>query len=172
MSRMDRIGNLLNQYRSTEAAAPTPGVNGHFDQVAEAAPASAVAEGLAAAFRSDRTPAFGQMLSNLFAQSNGEQKAGLLNRLMGAVDPAALTQILSGAGLGGLVSGGNSQLSAAQAEKISPDMVQQMATHAEPANPSIVDSVSDFYAQRTTLVKTLGGAALSIALVKMAERQH
>ena len=38
------------------------------------------------------------------------------------------------------------------------------------ANPSIVDSVSAFYAQHTTLVKTLGGAALSIALAKVAQR--
>ena len=138
----------------------------------QAAPPSAIAEGLAAAFRSNQTPAFGQMLSTLFAQSNGEQKAGLLNRLMGAVGPANLTQILSGAGLGVLLSGGNSHISAAQAEKISPDVVQQIAAHAEKLNPSIVDSVSNFYAQHTALVKTIGGAALAIALGKMAERQH
>jgi hypothetical protein len=49
--------------------------------------------------------------------------------------------------------------------------VQQMAAHAEKADPSIVDKASAFYAQHATLVKTLGGAALSIALVKVAERQ-
>ena len=171
MSWMDRIGNLLSQYRSTGTAPqPPPDVNGHFDQVAQAAPPSAIAEGLAAAFRSDQTPAFGQMLSTLFTQSNGEQKAGLLNRLMGAIGPGNLTQILSGVGVGGLLSGGN--ISAAQAERISPAVVQQIATHAEKLNPSIVDSVSNFYTQHTTLVKTIGGAALAIALGKMAERQH
>ena len=165
--------NLLSQYRSAGTAPqPPPDVSGHFDQVAQAAPPSAIAEGLAAAFRSDQTPAFGQMLSTLFAQSNGEQKAGLLNRLMGAVGPANLTQILSGAGLGVLLSGGNSQISAAEAEKISPDVVQQIAAHAEKLNPSIVDSVSNFYAQHTALVKTIGGAAIAIALGKMAERQQ
>jgi hypothetical protein len=34
-----------------------------------------------------------------------------------------------------------------------------------------VDKASAFYAQHTTLVKTLGGAALSIALAKVAEWQ-
>jgi len=49
--------------------------------------------------------------------------------------------------------------------------VQQLAAHAENTDPSIVDKASAFYAQHTTLVKTLGGAALSIALAKVAERQ-
>ena len=51
-------------------------------------------------------------------------------------------------------------------------MVQQMAAHAEKANPSIIESCSAFYAQHATLVKTLGGAALTIAMAKVAERQH
>jgi hypothetical protein len=39
------------------------------------------------------------------------------------------------------------------------------------SDPSIVDKASAFYAQHSTLVKTLGGAALTIALEKVAERQ-
>jgi hypothetical protein len=173
MSWITQVGNLLKQYTSGGAAAqPAPDVHAHFDQVAAAAPSSTIAEGLAAAFRSDRTPALGQMVSNLFSQSNGEQKAGLLNQLMGSVNPATLTQILSGAGLTGLLSGGKEQLSSDDAQRISPDIVQQLATHAEKATPSIVDSLSTFYSQHTTLVKTLGGTALSIALAKIAERQR
>ncbi|MGC1170535.1 MAG: hypothetical protein WA886_16650, partial [Candidatus Acidiferrales bacterium] len=84
MSWMDKIGGLLKQYSSGSgaAAAPAPDVHAHFDQVAEAAPTSTIAEGLAAAFHSDQTPAFGNMVSSLFANSNGAQKAGLLNQLM------------------------------------------------------------------------------------------
>jgi hypothetical protein len=86
MSWFNQVENLLKRYSSGGAAAqPAPDVHAHFDQVAQAAPPSAIAEGLAAAFRSDRTPAFGQMLSGLFTQSNGEQKVGLLNQLMAAV---------------------------------------------------------------------------------------
>jgi|SRR5690348_10262776 len=173
MSWINQVGNLLKQYTSGGAAAqPAPDVHAHFDQVAGAAPSGTIAEGLAAAFRSDRTPALGQMVSSLFSQSNGEQKAGLLNQLMGSVNPATLTQILSGAGLSGLLSGGKEQLSSDDAQKISSDVVQQLATHAEKADPSSVDSLSTFYAQHTALVKTLGGTALSIALAKIAERQR
>lgn len=174
MSWMNQIGDVLKQYSSGGAATQTaPDVNTHFDEVAKAAPASVIADGLAAAFRSDKTPDIGQMVSGMFSQSNGEQKAGLLNRLIGSMNPAALTQILSGAGLTGLtglLSGGQTQLTPEQAQQVPPEVVGQMATHAEKNSPSIVDSLSNFYAQHTTLVKTLGGAALSIALAKMAQR--
>ncbi len=112
------------------------------------------------------------MVSNLFSQSNGEQKAGLLNQLMSSINPAMLTQILSGAGIGGILSGQTSRLTPDQAQNVPPEVVQEMANHAEKTNPSIVDSLGDFYAQHTTLIKTLGGGALTIALAKIAERQR
>lgn len=173
MSWLDQVGSMLKQYTSSgAAAAPAPDVHAHFDQVAQAAPTSVIAEGLAAAFRSNQTPAFGQMLSTLFTNSNGDQKAGMLNQLISSVSPATLTQVLSGAGLGGLAQGAGTQLTADQAQKLSPEAVQQLAAHAEKANPSIIDSLSAFYAQHGTLVKTLGGAALTVALAKVAERQR
>jgi hypothetical protein len=172
MAWTNKIGNLLQQYTSGGAAAqPAPDVHAHFDEVAQAAPSSAIAEGLAAAFNSDKTPAFGQMVSTLFNNSTGDQKAGMINHLLSSVSPGALTQVLSGAGLAGLLGAGSTQLTADQAQKLSPEAVQQLATHAQNANPSVVDAVSNFYAQHTTLVKTLGGAALTIALAKVAERQ-
>jgi hypothetical protein len=173
MSWMDKVGGLLKQYTSGSgaAAAPAPDVHSHFDQVAEAAPTSTIAEGLAAAFHSDQTPAFGNMVSSLFANSNGAQKAGLLNQLMGSVNPAMLTQLLAGTGLASVLQGGATQLTPEQAQQVTPEMIQQMAAHAEKANPSIIESCSAFYAQHATLVKTLGGAALTIAMAKVAERQ-
>jgi hypothetical protein len=111
------------------------------------------------------------MVSTLFNSSTGDQKAGMINHLLPSVSPGALTQVLSGAGLAGLLGAGSTQLTADQAQKLSPEAVQQLATHAQNANPSVVDAVSNFYAQHTTLVKTLGGAALTIALAKVAERQ-
>jgi hypothetical protein len=78
---MDQLTDVLKQYSGGSGQVPS-NVNEHFEQVAQAAPQSSVAEGLAAAFRSDQTPAFGQMLGGLFNQSNGEQKAGMLNQLI------------------------------------------------------------------------------------------
>jgi hypothetical protein len=107
----------------------------------------------------------------LFNNSSGDQKAGMINQLLSSINPATLTQILSGAGLAGLVGAGSTQLTPDQAQKLSPDVVQELATHAQKSNPSVVDSVSTFYAQHSTLIKTLGGTALTIALAKVAERQ-
>jgi hypothetical protein len=173
MSWTDKVGSLLKQYSTTGGAAaqPAPDVHAHFDEVAQAVPPGTLAEGIAAAFRSDSTPALGQMVSSLFSQSNGEQKAGLLNQLISGINPATLTQILSSAGLGGILSGQTS-LTPAQAQQIPPEVVQDMANHAEKANPSIVDSLSNFYAQHSGLIKTLGGGALTIALAKIAQRQN
>lgn len=173
MSWMDKVGGLLRQYTSGgAAAAPAPDVHAHFDEVAQAAPQSTIAEGLAAAFRSEQTPAFGNMVSSLFANSSGAQKAGLLNQLMGSVNPAMLTQLLAGTGLAGALQGGATQLTPEQAQQVTPEMVQQMAAHAEKTNPSIIESCSAFYAQHATLVKTLGGAALTIAMAKVAQKQQ
>jgi hypothetical protein len=103
MDWTDQLGNMLKQYTSGGAAAqPAPDVHAHFDQVAQSAPTSVIAEGLTAAFNSDKTPAFGQMLSTLFRNSTSDQQAGMINRLLSSVSPGTLTQILSGVGLVGL----------------------------------------------------------------------
>ena len=161
--------DLLQQYAGGSGQVPS-NVNEHFDQVAQAIPQSHMADGIAAAFRSDQTPSFGQMIGGLFGQSNGEQKAGMLNHLLGSVGPGALTGLLGGGALGSLLGGGAQSITPQQAQQVSPEVVQQLATHAEKSDPSIVDKASAFYAQHPTLVKTLGGAALSIALAKVAQR--
>jgi hypothetical protein len=170
MSLLDQLGSVLKQYSGTSTANPADATQ-HFDQVAQVAPTNVLAEGLSAVFKSDQTPAFGNMVSSLFSQSSGDQKAGVLNQLIGAVGPGTLAQLAGGGALASLLGSGTQQITPEQAQNISPDLVQQLATHAEKADPSIIDKASAFYAQHTTLVKTLGGAALSIAIAKVAERQ-
>ncbi len=58
------------------------------------------------------------------------------------------------------------------AQQIPPEAVEQIADKAHKEDPSIIDRISDFYAEHPTLVKTLGTAALTIALAKIAERQY
>jgi hypothetical protein len=170
MSLLDQVSNVLKQY--TGGATPnTANATDHFDQVAQAAPQSVVAEGIAAVFHSDQTPAFGNLVGSLFSQSSGEQKAGVLNQLLASVGPTAMAQLAGGGALASLLGSGAKEITPQQAQGISPEVVQQIADHAQKADPSIVDKASAFYAQHTTLVKTLGGAALSIALAKVAERQ-
>ncbi|MBV9624951.1 MAG: hypothetical protein JOZ14_13335 [Acidobacteria bacterium] len=161
----------MKQY--TGGATPdTATATEHFDQVAQAAPQSLIAEGLSAAFRSQQTPAFGNLVGQLFSQSNGDQKAGILNQLIQSVGPGNLAQLPGAGMLASVLGGGAREITPQQAQNISPETVQQIAAHAEKTDPSIVDKASSFYAQHTTLVKTLGGAALSVALAKVAERQR
>ena len=121
------------------------------------------------------------MLSSLFNQSSGEQKAGIVNQLLASAGPGVLSQLTAGGGGAALASllgvakpigYLKTQVTPEQAQQISSEALQQLATHAEKADPSIVDKASSFYAQHPTLVKTLGGAALTIALAKLAERTN
>jgi hypothetical protein len=168
MGLLDSLKDVLNQYTSSSTQ-NTANASQHFDQVAQAASPNVIAEGLSAVFRSDQTPAFGNLVGNLFSQSNGEQKAGMLNQLLASVGPGALASLAGGGGLASLLGG--KQITPEQAQNVSPDVVQQIATHAEKSDPSIIDRASQFYAEHPALIKTLGGAALSIALAKVAERQ-
>jgi hypothetical protein len=171
MTLLDQLGSVLNQYagQSTQNSANAPE---HFDQVAQAAPQGLIAEGLSALFRSEQTPPFGNLVGRLFSQSNPDQKAGLLNHLIASVGPGNLAQLPGGGILGSLMAGGQKEVTPQQAQTVSPEVVEQIASHAEKTDPSVVDRASAFYAQHTGLVKTLGGAALSIALAKVAEHQR
>lgn len=167
MSLMD----MLKQYAGGSGPTSEADVHQHFDQVAQSVPQSAMAEALSHAFRSDQTPAFGQMIGSMFSQSNGVQKAGVLNQLLSSVGPGALASMGGGGLLSNLLAGGARQLTPEQAQTISPETVQQLASHAERTDPSIVDKASSFYSQHPGLVKTLGAGVLSIAMAKLAQRQ-
>jgi hypothetical protein len=139
-----------------------------FDQVAQNAPPDVLAAGLAGAFRSDQTPAIGQMVGQLFGNSNGSQQAGLLNQILATLGPAAAGGLAGGV-LGGVMSPGASQVTPDQAARLSPQQVQDVVEHAHQMNPGIADELASFYAQHSGLIKTLGGAALAIALAKMKD---
>jgi hypothetical protein len=140
----------------------------HFDQVAKNAPTDVLAAGLASAFRSDQTPDIGQMVGQLFGNSNGQQQAGMLNQILATLGPAAAAS-LGGGVLGRVMSPGSSQLTPAQASQLSPQEVQQVVEHAHQTNPGIADELASFYANHSGLIKTLGGAALAIAMAKMKD---
>lgn len=167
MSWMNMLGGLVGQFAGGQVT-PEHAEN-NFEQIASMLPSGALSQGLAAAFNSSETPAFGQLAAQLFGNSNPDQKAGLLNTLLSAAGPA----LAGGAGaslLGQLAGGGQRPLSPDEADQVSPEIVQQMAAHAEKHDSSIVDTVSNFYSEHPTLVKTLGGAVLAVALGKLANR--
>jgi len=171
MSVMDILKSYLD--RPTDAQQD-------FDEVARQVPAAALGGGIADAFRSDKTPDFGQMAASLFGGSNGQQQAGLLGQLIKSVGPALMSSVARGA-LGRLLQGrgdasdGNAaarDFSATEASQISPDQVREIASEAQRQDPGVLDRVGAFYAEHPEVVKVLGGAALAIALGQIANRMN
>src|SRR5262249_23756424 len=80
MSWLNAIGDLAERYAANSNQASTENTHEDFQQVVEAAPRDVVRHGIANMFRSDQTPPFPEMVSNLFSQSNQNQKTGLLNQ--------------------------------------------------------------------------------------------
>src|SRR5579884_4180828 len=139
----NQLGGMLQQYAGGQTPQPEE-VKQHFDQVATSAPPSSIADALAAAFRSNQTPPFGEMLGNLFNHSNPDQKAGLLNTLLASLGGGAGSSLLSSLGLGG---SGGANVTPAQAQQVSAADVQRAASQAAQHDPSIVERASQFYAQ-------------------------
>jgi hypothetical protein len=141
-----------------------------FEEVARQVPADTLGQGLAEAFRSDKTPDFGSMVGSLFGGSNPQQRSGLLGQLISAVGPTVLAT-LGGGALGRMLNkGGAGELSPADAAQLDPKQVSEIATAAEKQDPGIMDRVGAYYAQHPEVVKVLGGAALAIALGQVANR--
>jgi hypothetical protein len=165
MGLLDDLKGMLSQY--TTNAAPGGDAGAHFDQVAQSVDSGTLAQGIAAAMRSDETPPFAQMVSQLFASGSGDQKAAMLNTLLSSVSPdqlAQLSSLIPGLGAASAATG------TATASTVSPDAVQSLAQHVEQHDAGIVDKMSALYAAHPALVKTLGSAAMVIAMRKIAER--
>ncbi len=185
MDWMKQLGGILQQYTGANAQQHPQSVDNDFDELARRAPQGAVSQGLAEAFRSNQTPPFGNMVSNLFANSSGQQRASILNTLIAAAGPMVLQQVMSRMGgasgasnnpLSGLIGmlGGGQQphVTPEMAEQVPPQTVEQIAAEAEKQDPSVIDRLSDFYSENPTLVKGLGAAALAIAIAKIAQNQQ
>jgi hypothetical protein len=189
MDWMKQVSDVLDRYGDVNPTRPPETVDTDFDLFAQQAPPEAISEGLSAAFRSDQTPEFAQMASQLFGRASGSQRAGMLNALLAAVGPMVLQQILArrqrgsapaggqAGGLGGLLGNilrgdGPPRVSPEVAEQVSTQEVEEIAREAEKKDPSVIDRISEVYAQQPELLKVLGSVALGVALGKMAQKRR
>jgi hypothetical protein len=193
MDWMKQVGDVLDRYGDANPNRAPETVDRDFDLFARNAPPAAVSEGLSAAFRSEHTPEFPQMASQLFGRASGPQRAGMLNALLATVGPLVLQQILArrqrgpaagpaqGGGMGGglgdilgnVLRGDRApQVTPEAAEQITPQEVEEIAREAEKKDPSVIDRISEVYAQQPQLLKVLGGAALAIALGRIAQKRN
>jgi hypothetical protein len=176
---MDWLKDMLRQYAAGQGSAPTAvapdprTVEDDFDRLAQAGDPDDLTDGLAAAFRSDQTPPFPAMLAQLFERSAAPQRANILNTLLSTVGPQVVAALLGSRGVGGLFGSGgaSNEVTPEMAQNIPPDVVREVAEQAEKKDPSIIDRLSRVYAEQPQLIKTLGAAALAIALAKVARRR-
>ena len=166
--------DVLQQYASKAPANGRVATEAHFDEVARGAPPETLGAGVSDAFKSDHTPPFGEMVGQLFGRSDPQQQAGVVNNLLSSLGPGVLSTL--GAGILGRLASSNKgigpQLSPQQAAQLSPAQVQEIAAAAAQHDPSVMDKVGGFYAEHPQLVKTLGSAALAIALAGVANRMR
>ena len=189
MDWMKQVGDVLDRYGAAPTDNPPETVHDDFDRLSRHAPPDAISDGLSAAFRSENTPEFAQMASQLFGRASGSQRAGMLNALLATVGPLVVQQVLArrqrgpsagaaqGGGLGGLLGNilrgdGPPKVTPEVADQVSPQEVEEIAREAEKKDPSVIDRISQVYAQQPELLKVLGSVALGIALGKMAQRRN
>jgi len=166
------FGNLLQQYLGGPAQVDPNQASYDFERIADGAPEDELAAGVSEALRSEQTPPFPQLVSQLYDQGNPHERAGMLNQLLGSVGPGVLSSIAGGV-LGSIFQNhGQEQtprITPEIASQVTPQQVAQIAEGAEQQNPGVIDQMGNFYARNPTLVKALGGAALAIALGHMAK---
>jgi hypothetical protein len=165
MGLLDDVKGMLSQYAS--GTAPSGDTGAHFQQVAQSVDSGTLAQGIAAAMRSDETPPFAQTVSQLFSSGSADQKMAMVSTLLSSVSPeqrAKLSSMIPG------LSAASAATGASAASTLSPAAVQTLAQHVEQHDAGIIDKMSALYAAHPTLVKTLGSAAMMVAMRKIAER--
>ena len=158
--------SLMEIFKNVLAGEAGPATHQQYDQVAQGIDHSVLASGVKEMMQSSQTPDFNQLVAQAFANASAEQKASILNTLLGSASPAVLSQ------LGGLIPGGaaGGNLTPAQAQSVSPSALPQLAADAEKHAPSVIDQMSSVFAAHPTLVKTLGTGAMIVALRSIAKR--
>jgi hypothetical protein len=160
--------DILEQYAG-QALAAQGDAHADFSKVAEQAPPDALGAGITQALRNGAGGSFATAIEKLFANSNPDQRAGLLTRLIEAAGPAVLSSIAGGA-LARFGGGAAAQVSPADANSVTPAQAGELANAAHAKDPGIVDRVGSFYSQHPMVVKALGAAALAVAMSHMARR--
>jgi hypothetical protein len=174
MDWLNQVTDILDKYGTARASEVPSSVEADFDRLSRHAPSATVSEGLAEAFRSNQTPPFANMLSQLFGRSPSTQKSDVLNTLVATLGPALVAQLLARHGASRAakeLETGKAKVSPEVAEQVPEQSIAAVAAEAEKKDPSIVDRISKFYAEQPALVKTLGGLALTVAMAKVAQRQ-
>src|SRR3954447_19642145 len=125
MDWMQQLGSMLQNYAT--GSADHRAAEQDFDRVAQHAPRETMASGIAEAFRSNQTAPFPNMLSQLFSNSSGDQRATVLNSLVTTLGPAVIARVMSKHGVSTANPVGQGPIRPDEAEHVPPAAVEELA---------------------------------------------
>ncbi|WP_156369422.1 hypothetical protein [Duganella sp. Leaf126] len=164
------LQTLLQQHAGHVTAADPDGVAQAFKHIVGEHPPPTVASGIAHALLSDQTPAFSQIVSQLFLRSDTGLRTELLNLLLDNVSPTMLSALAGSVGAL-FTENGHPHLSAEQIADITPPQVAEIAVVAQQHNVGIVERVAALFARHAEVFNGLDSSILKVALGAMAQ-QH
>lgn len=173
MNRDNDVSAMLQQYAAETGVHSVQKVEQDFVTIAQQVPPEDVTGGLVQAMHSEQTPPFDEMLRDSFARGDTAQRAAMLKRLLDGASPGVLRPLLDKRILHYIGAEDRSMAGVHvdddAAERLAPEVFQLVAREAAEQDPEIIDKMSEFFAIDPDAGRTLGGAALSVALGKMAE---
>lgn len=165
------VSDILEQYADTAACAGHDDARNDYGRIAGLAPRDILKGALMRAFDAAPTAPFAEIVARLFAQANPQQRAGMLRILIEAAGPDEVTQgVLSH--VPGRVPEASDEITGRDADKVKPEAVRELTTHAGRRTPGVVEAISAFLVGHPDLVKTLDHATLVAALHDIAERMR
>jgi hypothetical protein len=174
MDWINQVRGILGKYVDRQPQVPAgvqPGVahdsdpstvERDFSELLKRVPRDSFVTALAAAFRSDETPPFGQMVARVFSQSKDEQKAGVLNQLL-AINPSEASDEL-------LRFLSSRNITPDEAKSVQPGQVERIAGEAARKDPGVVDRIAGYYLDHPNLLKTLGSGPLASAIKHLGDQ--
>ncbi|RZI43759.1 hypothetical protein EGT07_08305 [Herbaspirillum sp. HC18] len=170
MNRESDVSALLQQYAAETGVRSVQKVEQDFAAVLQQVPAEHVTSGLAEAMHSEQTPPFEDMVGESFARGDETLRAGMLRQLLDCAGPAAMGPLVDSGVLPVVVDGSLPFVpaGAGAARHVDADLVRRIAREALQEDPAVIHRMSEFYVEDPAACQTLGGAALSVALGKIA----
>lgn len=172
MSRENDVSALLQQYAAETGVHSVQKVEQDFVSVAQSVPAEHVSTGLAEALHSEKTPPFEDMVGESFERGSEDLRASMLKQLIDGASPGVVKPLIDDGLLPRAANGSGYPavpVDASLVQNLDTDVVRRLAREAAKEDPSVIDRMSEFFADDPAAGRTLGGVALSVALSKIAE---
>ncbi|HEY0846258.1 MAG TPA: hypothetical protein VGE12_12890 [Noviherbaspirillum sp.] len=175
MNRENDVSAVLQQYSAETGVHSVQKVEQDFVAIAQHVPAGDLTGGLAQAIHSEQTPPFDELMRDSYMRGGATQRAAMLKRLLDGASAEVLRPLVND-NVFPHVDVARQSLAAVHVDEsiagqLAPETFQQVARLAVEEDPAVIDRMIEFYAIDPDAGRTLGGAALSVAMGKVADNR-